>query len=342
MEQEQPQSPDTPLSVTLFAGLSDIELIRELWNHFPENMFLVRVESEDDFIMEAVNPAQKATLGAACEGRRLHDFLPRDTADAIWARYHECVVSDMPMRYQESATYFDPEGVECFGHWLTLLVPIHHHSHRVTHLFGISQDLTELQLAREALERQNQRLEARVAERTAELRAANDELQSLNARLEELATRDFLTSAYNRRHLESLAESELRRVDRSGAPLCMLMIDLDEFKQVNDALGHAAGDAVLRRVADTLRAELRDSDLLGRYGGDEFVIVLPDTRLEEALATAERLRHAVQASTQTTISLGVAQYQPGDIHLGELTQRADHQLLDAKRDGRNRIGIESM
>lgn len=339
-QQAKRQQDGIAFASVLLAELSNVPLIRELWQHFPENMFLIRVEDDGGFVVEAANPAQIEAIGRECLGRRLHDFMPAASADGIVQRYQACVERNAPMRYEESVAFYDPDGgAESFGHWLTLVVPLHHDedSERVTHLFGISQDVTELHLTRLALERQNQRLETRVDERTAELCAANEELKALNARLEEMATRDFLTGAYNRRHLETLAAREMQRAERHGSPLCLMMVDLDDFKRINDTQGHAVGDDVLKQVVDKLYAELRSIDVIGRYGGDEFVVLLPGAQREEALVVAERLRQSVDDACTVSISLGVAEFRQGDHSLDVFVQRADRELLAAKRGGRNRV-----
>jgi two-component system, cell cycle response regulator len=202
---------------------------------------------------------------------------------------------------------------------------------RVTHLFGIAQDVTELHQAREELERHNQMLEARVEQRTAELQHANRELRLLNGQLKEMASRDFLTGCYNRRHIEALGQREIERAWRYGTPLSVLMIDLDVFKQVNDTQGHDAGDAALKRVAASLQNALRANDLLGRFGGDEFLILLPESGNEQARATAERLQQQTQEHTAISISVGVATLRRDDT-LESLAVRADQQLLAAKRE----------
>ena len=326
--------PDPCLRLTFHDALMAHPLIRELWHHFPENMFLVRAEPYGHFVVEAANPAQHATVGRECIGKPIASFMPAATAEAIYARYRECVTRDAPIRYEEHVAFFDEQGNEQFGYWLTLIVPLHNDaedSQRVTHLFGIAQDVTELRNAREALERQNQVLEARVEERTAALQQANHELKLLNIQLEEMATRDFLTGCYNRRHIETLGQREVERARRYVSPLSALMLDLDAFKHVNDTLGHAAGDAALKRVAACLQQALRESDLLGRFGGDEFLILLAEIGREDATATAARLRQQVAELAGVSISVGVATLRHQGDSLESLAGRADQRLLDAKR-----------
>ncbi|WP_043515696.1 GGDEF domain-containing protein, partial [Halomonas sp. BC04] len=299
------------------------------------NMFLVRVEEDGHFTVEAANPAQLDIVGRECLGQPLSAFMPAASAEAIYARYRECVARDEPIRYEEHAAFFDEHGNEQYGYWLTLIVPLHNAAddpQRVTHLFGIAQNVTELHQARDALERHNQALEARVEQRTAELQHVNRELTLLNGQLEEMATRDFLTGCYNRRHIEALGQREIDRARRYGTSLSVLMIDLDAFKQVNDTQGHAAGDAVLKRVAASLQGALRDSDLLGRFGGDEFLVLLPESGSDDARATAERLQQRARELAAVSISVGIATLRPDDDSLDSLAARADQQLLAAKRE----------
>ncbi|MFC3285107.1 GGDEF domain-containing protein [Litchfieldella rifensis] len=334
MEQAPTLTPDFLALLDTHAGL---HFVRTLWEHFPERMFIIRVEGPEDFIIEAINPAQQTSIGIATQnlGQRIGDLLPGPIGHDVLRNYARCVEAGTPIRYEESGIFIDSDGTRQHGHWLTLLVPIKNQGGIITHLFGVAQNLTELRLAREALERQNLELERRVTERTAELLAVNE-------RLAILATRDFLTDAYNRRHMVTLAEAELRRANRYDLPLCALMLDIDDFKGINDRCGHAAGDHVLRQVAKVIRETLRDSDLVGRYGGDEFMILIPETPLAGARESAERLRTAVQATTSCSISLGLAQRQATDESLDELLSRADAMLMLAKRNGRNRLEMAEL
>jgi len=177
------------------------------------------------------------------------------------------------------------------------------------------------------------------------LRLKSMELESTNRKLGELATRDGLTGAYRRGHIEG----ELRRLvlglQRKPGDFSIQLLDLDHFKQVNDTHGHAVGDEVLRRIAVQVQDTVRGSDLFGRWGGEEFMVLLPDTPLPQALEAAERLRLAIErmeftgeggASFRVTVSIGVAQFEP-ELTADELAQRADKALYAAKRGGRNRV-----
>lgn len=165
-----------------------------------------------------------------------------------------------------------------------------------------------------------------------------------------MATVDALTEVYTRRYVLDALAREVRRAQRSGSPLAVACVDLDHFKVVNDRWGHDAGDQVLRQSASTLRAALRGSDILGRTGGEEFLVVLPDTPLSEALMLAERLRAALARHTltlrgpdgdelphQQTASIGVATLTPETSGVRELLAQADARLYAAKHAGRNRV-----
>ena len=171
-----------------------------------------------------------------------------------------------------------------------------------------------------------------------------ERLVQLFGSMQRMAERDALTGLANRRHLRAMAEEELRRAQRFGHPLALLMLDLDHFKQVNDRHGHAAGDDVLREVARRVRDTVRKVDLPARFGGEEFAVLLPETSLETAREAAERIRVALaDAPIQTrrgalpvTISGGVAVLREGD-DLAGLLAAADAALYRAKSSGRNRV-----
>ncbi|OOC49213.1 PAS domain S-box protein [Thioalkalivibrio versutus] len=165
--------------------------------------------------------------------------------------------------------------------------------------------------------------------------------KELEAALEYQAFYDTLTDAANRGHFEALLEQEARRAERYADPCSLVMLDLDHFKRINDTHGHDIGDEVLRRVVATAGERLRQSDVLGRWGGEEFMVMLPSTRAEDACRLAEDLRRQVAALDlprvgQVTISLGVAECRRGEA-IKDWIKRADDAMYRAKHSGRNRV-----
>ena len=183
---------------------------------------------------------------------------------------------------------------------------------------------------------------ARAGLRIVELQKA---LLASNRRLEELSLTDPLTGLANRRAFEAELAERFELARRYGRPLALAMIDVDKFKKINDAYGHPVGDAVLRRIAEVLRRETRQTDVAARFGGEEFVVLLPQAELLEALQFADKIRAAVAAENmgdglppRVTISIGVA--STGQSHFAtpaDLLRAADDALYRAKERGRNRV-----
>lgn len=177
------------------------------------------------------------------------------------------------------------------------------------------------------------------------LRLKTLELEASNRKLGELATRDGLTGAFRRGHIEGELRRMVKAWERQPDDFSILLLDIDRFKRVNDEHGHAVGDEVLRHLAAAAQQTLRGSDLFGRWGGEEFIALLPDTALPAALEAAERLRLVIQRQEYTgadgavfgvTVSIGVAQLEAG-VSADALAQRADKALYAAKHAGRNRV-----
>jgi diguanylate cyclase (GGDEF)-like protein len=161
--------------------------------------------------------------------------------------------------------------------------------------------------------------------------------------INELAIRDELTGSHNRRHLIKLIEHEKERTARLGSLFCLCLLDIDYFKRINDTYGHSAGDTVLREFAATVQAQIRESDSFGRYGGEEFLLMLPETSIEEAKALAERVRKNIEKLSFTdlpglavTVSVGIAEFRV-DESISQTVARADEALYLAKSSGRNRV-----
>jgi len=164
--------------------------------------------------------------------------------------------------------------------------------------------------------------------------------ERLHAELQHLANHDSLTNALTRRHLDEACFSELARCKRHGRNMALLMMDLDHFKSVNDRFGHQAGDRVLVNFANKVNTLLRSSDQLGRFGGEEFMALLPETSLEEAVLVAERIRAAcalTDSGPSCTVSIGITTNQQDDDTVDTLLARADAALYRAKANGRNQV-----
>ncbi|NML61736.1 GGDEF domain-containing protein [Massilia sp. RP-1-19] len=176
------------------------------------------------------------------------------------------------------------------------------------------------------------------------MKQQKEDLLDAMATIRQLATLDELTSLANRRHMNEVLVEQERRHDAAGQPTCIALIDLDFFKSVNDRYGHAAGDAVLRAFSNAARSALRSQDVLARWGGEEFLLLLPGAPPDQARMVVRRMAERVAAAPLTevasdlriTFSAGIAQRQPGEPFADTIT-RADKALYDAKSSGRNRI-----
>lgn len=193
-------------------------------------------------------------------------------------------------------------------------------------------------------------------EQSAALRLANERLQreiaenkALQCKLEQQVNTDFLTGCASRRHFLEHAEQELQRIRRYGGEMSILMLDLDHFKQINDSHGHQAGDITLQTFVNICQELMREVDVMGRVGGEEFAILLPETGIRRAVEVAERLCQAIAAARirvenapspiRFTTSIGVASSTAADTCFESIVKRADRALYQAKNSGRNRVCV---
>lgn len=173
------------------------------------------------------------------------------------------------------------------------------------------------------------------------------QLQDAMQRLEESNNRDGLTGIFNRRYLQNRLAAEFDRARRYGGDITLVMFDLDHFKKVNDVYGHLAGDMVLKYVSTTVQSKLRSSDILGRYGGEEFLLILPETPAEGAVLLADRIRAAIAATPvifnefeiPVTTSLGVQILTPEHARPEDWMAQADEALYYSKHHGRNQVTL---
>ncbi|MDP8257777.1 MAG: diguanylate cyclase [Candidatus Alcyoniella australis] len=179
-----------------------------------------------------------------------------------------------------------------------------------------------------------------------EIRQKNLKLEAANKKLQHLSITDGLTGFYNHRHMQTLLEAEIGRAKRYDLKMSLLMLDLDKFKDINDNYGHLFGDAVLKRVADIIRSNIRETDLPSRYGGDEFLMILPHTGLKRAQQMAQRIHADIRGysfvsskgSANVTVSVGISGYPNPEVWTkDDLIRMADSAMYEAKNSGRDRI-----
>lgn len=272
----------------------------------------VKVLAADGSVVQ-INRAGLEMIEADSEAQ----VIGHQVLDIVAPQYREafCDLNERVNRGESGELEFEIIGLKGGRRWLdTRAVPMRDLNGKITGLLGVTRDIT--------------------ARRKVELELAR------------LAQTDYLTDLANRRHFMLLAEQEMSRALRYGGPISVLMMDVDHFKKINDAHGHKAGDIVLREFADLCRQALRDVDTIGRVGGEEFAVLLPETDDKEAFEVAERLRKAT-ADTEIvleqggalhfTVSIGLATRNDADTAIDTLLNQADKALYEAKHKGRNRV-----
>ena len=225
------------------------------------------------------------------------------------------------------------EDVDLF-YW-TVKAPLYDEDNKLTGLIGMSTDISEQKKLEKKLEQSNNELQYKI-----------DEITKLQATLWEQATQDPLTQLFNRRYFNEISKNEILKAERSGNPLALLLIDADHFKKVNDAFGHNIGDQVLIKLAEIMRNQCRQTDIICRFGGEEFVILMPEIDKKTGLKRAESIRICYQKEItelleghKSTLSIGLAMWNADLIDLEGLTKAADQAMYQAKHNGRNQVII---
>ncbi len=225
----------------------------------------------------------------------------------------------------------------------------------LTHYFAQAQIYGDREFYRNAV-KQEEELSSRVLDQNMNLKRAyqnieiiNLELERNNRELQRIARYDVLSGLMNRMSLFTMIDVEIERALRTGSTLCGIMLDIDFFKNINDGFGHQCGDMVIRMIGDVLKEELRKYDHAGRYGGEEFFILLPNTSIQQARRFGERFRIALEekqvecdgTAVPVTASLGIALFRSGESREMWIS-RADRTMYAAKQNGRNRVEIEGV
>lgn len=286
-------------------------LYRSIHDNVQEAIYVVHVEPDGSFRFLGNNPRHRQATGLGPErigGARPHDVLPQEVADAACENFRRCIEAGETIRFEEELDL--PSG-RCY--WMSALTPVRGDGGRIELIVGLAVDATEQ--------------------------------KRIESELRRLATTDVLTGLANRRHFLERAGQELERVRRYASPSAFIMLDVDYFKRINDTWGHATGDVVLRLLAQVLNEAVRNTDVVGRLGGEEFGVLLPETGLEAASALAERLREAVLERTievgegelRFSVSFGVTVLHANDESVDMPMARADAALYAAKFAGRNQV-----
>ncbi|WP_052507615.1 GGDEF domain-containing response regulator [Desulfonatronovibrio magnus] len=275
-------------------------------------MFLICVEQNQQFRFMRTNKAHQDATGIALSqirGKTPEELLGHDAGREIKQNYVRCVQGGIPVNYEETLNL--PGGERT---WHTTLTPVSENG-SIRFIVGSSQDITERKKAEKMLRY--------------------------------LATTDELTGLWNRRYFSQALIKAIEGARRHDRTFSLLMLDIDHFKRINDSFGHAAGDEVLRHFGQIVTDELRIIDTTGRFGGEEFAVILPDTDLQGAEITAERIRKRVAGSPAVcgdvevafNVSIGVALWEKEMRSMDELIKKADDALYEAKRMGRNRTVV---
>ncbi|WP_243644253.1 histidine kinase N-terminal 7TM domain-containing diguanylate cyclase [Paenibacillus pinisoli] len=307
------------------------------------------VMDENDTIIEVnkvIKPILRIRIGDSFNPDVLAAQFKSDTARQLHAFFE--AQRKRPMERLEIELFLDMNHIR---HVIVQSAPILNQKKRIVGRVLTFHDVTELRMLVEETNTQNELLQ----ERNRELLIMQDELYQANRKLEHMAITDGLTGCYNRRYLLQQLEGEIVNNIRYGIPFSIFIFDLDYFKTINDQYGHLIGDEVLCSTVDAVRSALRLTDVLARFGGEEFTVYLPHTNREQADLIAEQVKSAVEqnlvptgigdGSIAVTISMGVIsieQFNSADLDnpkafLRELMAQADAALYEAKYNGRNRI-----
>ena len=282
----------------------------QVWNGFMENHSgLTPRQVRDRYLFDLFSEIDEDWLRRKCDPV----ILLKNRAFTIWEQ--------RPFIFK-FRNYRPITGVADYMYQNSTIFPITDLRGVVTHLCMIIYDVTDVATSRL-------------------------ELESMNGQLRQLSKTDFLTELNNRGTWEDALQNEFKRLKRSGHQGTLLMCDIDHFKRIDDNYGHAAGDVVIRQVAQAVKKNLRETDVAGRYGGEEFAVLLVDTSADQALYFAERLRKTVEALSmefnqqllKATVSVGIAEYNPQMLEHRQWIEAADKALYTSKAEGRNRVTV---
>lgn len=301
----------------------EIELFRAIWHSSSDNMFIVK-EENGEFISEKVNDSLLKTFNLKEEhftNVPLKYFLDKKSYKEVKKMYQKCINTQKPISYEESHI------LENMGktYWNTTILSVK--DSKTTRIFGISRNITKLK-------KLNEQLEFEVNKRTSKLKKALVEL-------EKISVTDKLTKLYNRHKTDKVLAKSIRFAKRYKSKFGVILLDIDNFKSINDNYGHHTGDKVLKELSSLLKSSVRESDTLGRWGGEEFLIIVPNASKKSLITLANNLKEIISSYEfsdvkKVTASFGATLYKKSDTS-ENLIIKVDEALYKAKKRGKNRV-----
>jgi diguanylate cyclase (GGDEF)-like protein/PAS domain S-box-containing protein len=296
------------------------------YKYVVENIRDVIWEVDTRAVFTFISPSVKAMVGYTAEemiGRCILDFLKEDSRDFLAAQLsrHDAGNMDRTLIYDVEFVCKDGSVI-----WSAVSVKPIYEGDKLICYVGTSREISERKLFEK------------------ELQEMLESQKKVNAQLEDMATYDMLTGAYNRRKFEIFVSMEIEKAAKFGSPFSICIFDVDNFKQINDTSGHGRGDRVLQGIGALVKRTLRETDKLFRWGGDEFIVLLPDIGRDNALKVASKLRETIEAHPfddgggRVTVSMGVGAYALGETP-EQFVIRIDKALLRAKSGGKNTVEI---
>lgn len=297
------------------------------YKYIIENIKDIIWEMSGDFIYTFVSPNAKNMTGYEVEeliGRKMIDFLAEESRKYVLDRSRQQINKRLNRDAEEIVLYdVQFRCKEGSFKWFEVSMQPNFEAGRFIGYIGTTRDITEKK------------------EYECQLKKYISELKLTNAKLEQMATVDVLTGAFNRRKFDDDLNSIIRCGKDQDIPFSLIFLDIDHFKMINDRHGHKTGDFVLQSISRLIRENVRSTDRLFRWGGEEFILILPDANLDSAICVAEKIRIIIQdydfaIGERITISLGVGEYKFNE-DIDQIIVRIDNALLKAKTRGRNRV-----
>ena len=312
--------------------VSDRDLLKHLLNHVPEYVYFKDMESRFIRVSKSLVKSFGYDDPSIAVGKTDFDFFSAEHARQAFEGEQEIIRTGRTLSIEEKETRHDQPDA-----WvLTTKMPMYNSEGEIIGTFGISRDITERKMAEENLRSQAHRLQNQI-----------EEINQLQEQLKDQATHDTLTGLFNRRVMDQVLAQRLLDCKDLNLTFCILIIDIDEFKNINDQYGHQTGDAILEQFGRTILASTRTDDFSCRLGGDEILMAFQRMSVVEALHKAEVIRQklgdvAVKFGEQwisATVSIGIAVYPQHGKTVNELISKADEALYTAKQKGRNKVSL---